>query len=105
MEVIWVSEDLGGPKGEGADGELEKLKALGSALGLVVSGMERVEGEGAVPRRGHGAGPLQRHGDKVRLRDVGPDIRQRVVEVRLRHLLHTPFLVGFCAEAAFMHQQ
>lgn len=100
-----VSEEIGRSNGEGADGELEELEALGGALGLGVGGVGRVEGEDAVPRRGHGAGPLQRDGDEIGVGDVGLDLRERFLEVQLGHLLHAPFLVGFCAEAPSLRQQ
>jgi len=100
-----MSEELGGSNGERADGELEELEALGSALGLGVCSVGRVEWEDAVPRRGHGAGPLQWHGDEVGVGDVGLDLRERFLEVQLGHLLHAPFIVGFCAEAPSLRQQ
>jgi hypothetical protein len=99
-----VSEELGVSNGEGADGELEELEALGGALGLGIGGVGRVEGEEAVPRRRHGAGPLQRHGDEVGVGDVGLDLRERFLEVRLGHLLHAPLLAGFCAKPASLRQ-
>lgn len=73
MKIIWVSEDSGRVNGEGTDGELEELKAVGGVLGFGVCGVGRVEGKDTVPRRGHGTGPLQRHGDEVGVRDVGFD--------------------------------
>ncbi len=51
-------EGIPSSNGEGADGELEKLEAFGGVLGLGVSGVGGVEGEGTVPRGGHGACPL-----------------------------------------------
>lgn len=99
-----MSEELGRPNGEGADGELEKLKALGCPLGLRISSVGQVEWKDTVPGRGHRAGPLQRHGNEVGIGDVGLNLRESFLEVRLRHLFDAPFLVGFGAEEASLQQ-
>lgn len=97
------SEFGGGGNGEGADGELEELEAVGGVSRLGVSGVGRVEGEDTVPRGGHGASSLQGHGNEVGLGDVGLEIRESVGEVGLGHLFYgLPFVggVGFLAEEA-----
>lgn len=90
-----MSEELGGPNGERADSELKELETLGGVLRLAVSRVGRVKGECPVPGDGNGAGPLHRHGDEVGLSDVGADLRERVLEVRLGHLFHAPLPGGF----------
>lgn len=93
--------------GERAEGELEKLEALGGGLGLGVGGLGGVEGQEAVPRRRERARLLQRHGHEVGAGDVGLDLLQGLREIGFGHLLHRPFLrdlAGAAEEASLQHR-
>lgn len=58
MEIVWVSNDFGGPEGERANGELKNLEPFGGVSGFEITDFGGVEWEMTLPGRRVSSGRL-----------------------------------------------